>query len=79
LSSVYESVAEVISTRFGIDVGRVRPESSFDDLDLDSLSQIELATALKKRLGVEIADDEMAEMALVSDVVAVLEQKGVRV
>ncbi|MFE1320608.1 acyl carrier protein [Kitasatospora phosalacinea] len=77
MSSLYDSVVDVFVARFDLDREAVLPESTFDDLDLDSLSQIELATALKKRLGVVITDDELAEVAVVADIVALLEQKGV--
>jgi len=75
MSALYESVVDVFSGRFGIDRDKVQPDASFDDIDLDSLSQIELATALKKKFAVEITDDEMAEMSVVSEVVAKLEEK----
>ncbi|MFD7735707.1 acyl carrier protein [Kitasatospora phosalacinea] len=77
MSSLYDSVVDVFVSRFDLDRESVLPESTFDDLDLDSLSQIELATALKKRLGVVITDDELAEVSVVADIVALLEQKGV--
>ncbi|MEU5095539.1 acyl carrier protein [Streptomyces sp. NPDC020996] len=75
MSSAFESVVEVLVARFGLDPETVVPEATFDDLGLDSLSQIELATALKKRLGVAIPDEELSEMAVVADVVAAVEQK----
>ncbi|MFB7947250.1 acyl carrier protein [Kitasatospora phosalacinea] len=77
MSSLYDSVVDVFVARFDLDREAVLPEATFDDLDLDSLSQIELATALKKRLGVVITDDELAEVSVVADIVALLEQKGV--
>jgi acyl carrier protein len=77
MSALYDSVANVIASRFGIDREAITPEASFDDLGLDSLSQIELVTALRKRLGAIIDDEEMAELSVVSEVVAKLEENGV--
>ncbi|MER5727691.1 MULTISPECIES: acyl carrier protein [unclassified Streptomyces] len=79
MSTVQESVVEVFVSRFGLDAESVVPEATFDDLGLDSLSQIELATALKKRLGVVITDDELTEIAAVSDIIALIEQKAAAV
>ncbi|MFC8270094.1 acyl carrier protein [Streptomyces cinereoruber] len=76
MSSMYNSVAEVMANRFGMDRDIVVAEATFDDLGLDSLSQIELATALTKQLGVELDDDEMAELSTVGEIVALLESKG---
>ncbi len=64
-----DSVVQVISTRFKIQRERVVPDASLDDLGLDSLSQIELALALQKELGVRISDDELAQISTVSEIV----------
>jgi acyl carrier protein len=63
-----DSIVQVISTRFKIDVSKIVPEASFDELGLDSLSQIELALSLKKDLGISISDDELARISTVSDI-----------
>lgn len=77
MSSLHESVVDVFVSRFGMDRSSVLPEATFDELGLDSLSQIELATALQKRLGVVLTDEEVAELSTVSQVVAKLDEKGV--
>ncbi|MEU6862220.1 phosphopantetheine-binding protein [Streptomyces sp. NPDC046876] len=79
MSSVHDAVVEVFVSRFDLDREKVVPDATFDDLDLDSLSQIELATALKKRLGVAITDEELSEVSVVADIVALVEQKGAAV
>ncbi|MEU9572345.1 acyl carrier protein [Streptomyces massasporeus] len=79
MSSVQDSVVEVFVARFGLDPETVVADASFDDLGLDSLSQIELATALKKRLGIVITDEELSEISVVGDIVALVEQKGAAV
>ncbi|HET6844696.1 MAG TPA: acyl carrier protein [Candidatus Angelobacter sp.] len=63
-----DSIVQVIATRFKIDASRIVPEASFDELGLDSLSQIELALSLKKDLGISISDDELAQISTVSDI-----------
>jgi acyl carrier protein len=79
MSALYESVVDVFAERFGIDRALIVPEASFDDLGLDSLAQIELATSLQKRLGVVLTDEEIIELTVVSDIVAILEEKETRV
>ncbi|MFI0902087.1 acyl carrier protein [Streptomyces sioyaensis] len=78
MSSLHDSVVDVIATRFGLDRDAITAEATFDDLGLDSLSQIELVTALRKRLGADIDDEEMAELSAVGEVVAALESKGLK-
>ncbi|MER5933614.1 acyl carrier protein [Streptomyces venezuelae] len=79
MSSVHDSVVEVFVARFDLDPATVVADATFDDLGLDSLSQIELATALKKRLGIAITDEELSEVSVVADIVALVEQKGAAV
>lgn len=71
MSVSVDSIAQVISTRFKIEREKIRPEVSFDELGLDSLSQVELALSLKKEFGVDVSDDDLSEMLTVADVVAV--------
>jgi acyl carrier protein len=55
----------------------VAPEKSFvDDLDIDSLSMVEIAVAAQDKFGVEIPDDELKNLKTVKDVVAYVQGKG---
>ena len=48
----------------------VTPGKSFiDDLDIDSLSMVEIAVAAQDKFGVEIPDDQLKDLATVQDVV----------
>jgi acyl carrier protein len=48
----------------------VTPEKSFvDDLDIDSLSMVEIAVQAEDRFGVKIPDDQLAQLKHVSDAV----------
>lgn len=76
MSAMFESLTEVIVKRFAIDAETIRPESTFDDLDLDSLAQIELVTAIKKNLGLTLSDEEMADMPDMGAIAARLEEIG---
>ncbi|MGN6372216.1 MAG: acyl carrier protein [Solirubrobacteraceae bacterium] len=79
MSTIYDAVVNVISTRFEIDPSKVQPDSSFDDLGLDSLSQIELAARLSRQFGVDMSDDDLQEISGVADVVGWLEARGAAV
>ena len=55
----------------GIDPSEVTPETSFvDDLDLDSLSMVEIAVQTEDKHGVKIPDEDLAGLRTVGDVVA---------
>jgi acyl carrier protein len=48
----------------------VTPSKSFvDDLDIDSLSMVEIAVAAQDKFGVEIPDEQLKDLTTVQDVV----------
>ncbi|HEX6351906.1 acyl carrier protein [Actinophytocola sp.] len=71
------AITELLVNRFETEPDAITLTATFDDIDLDSLSQIELGTAIKKKFAVEITDDELAEMSTVGDVVNSLSEKMV--
>jgi acyl carrier protein len=48
----------------------VTPAANFvDDLDIDSLSMVEIAVAAQDKFGVEIPDEQLKDLKTVQDVV----------
>ena len=53
----------------------VTAEKSFtDDLDVDSLSMVEIAVAAEDKFGVKIPDDELGNLKTVGDAVSFIEK-----
>jgi acyl carrier protein len=64
-------LAEIIEEIVGIDAAEVKPEKSFvDDLDIDSLSMVEIAVQAEDKFGMKIPDEQLTELKTVGDVVA---------
>ena len=60
---------------FGIDSDDVQLDKSFvDDLDVDSLSMVEVVVAAEEKFGVTIPDDEVKNLKTVGDAVAFIER-----
>ncbi|MCP2335720.1 MULTISPECIES: acyl carrier protein [Actinomadura] len=67
---ILDGLAEIIDEIVGIDKSEVTPEKNFiDDLDIDSLSMVEIAVAAQDKFGVEIPDDELRNLKTVQDVI----------
>ena len=49
---------------FGEEPENVKPESRFEDLDIDSLDLVELAQVIEDEYSIEISDAEMEKIAL---------------
>lgn len=67
---ILAGLAEIIDEIVGIDKSEVTPEKNFvDDLDIDSLSMVEIAVQAEDKFGVKIPDDQLAELKTVADAV----------
>ena len=67
---IITGLAEIIEEVTGIEPSEVTPEKSFvDDLDIDSLSMVEIAVAAQDKFGVEIPDDQLKDLTTVQDVI----------
>ena len=67
---ILAGVAEIIDEIAGVPADEVTPEKNFvDDLDIDSLSMVEIAVAAQDKFGVEIPDDQLKDLKTVQDVI----------
>ena len=63
-------LAEILAEVADVPADDVSDEKSFtDDLDVDSLSMVEVAMAAEEKFGVKIPDDELPNLKTVGDVV----------
>ena len=63
-------LSEILEEVAGVNPGDVAEDKSFtDDLDVDSLSMVEIAVQAEDRFGVKIPDDQLAQLKTVSDAV----------
>ncbi|MDQ2750416.1 MAG: acyl carrier protein [Pseudonocardiales bacterium] len=67
LASILEEVADVKAEDVADD------KSFTDDLDVDSLSMVEVAMAAEDKFGVKIPDDELPKLKTVGDAVAYIQ------
>jgi len=67
---ILEGLGEIIEEIAGVPADEVTPTKSFvDDLDIDSLSMVEIAVAAQDKFGVEIPDEQLKDLTTVQDVV----------
>ncbi|WP_434448614.1 acyl carrier protein [Lentzea sp. E54] len=69
-NDVLPGLAEIVEEVAGVAAADVTAEKSFvDDLDIDSLSMVEIAVQAEDKFGVKIPDDELANLKTVGDAV----------
>jgi len=67
---ILAGLGEIVEEIAGVPADEVTPSKSFvDDLDIDSLSMVEIAVAAQDKFGVEIPDDRLKDLTTVQDVV----------
>jgi len=67
---ILAGLAEIVEEVAGVAQDDVTAEKSFvDDLDIDSLSMVEIAVQAEDKFGVKIPDDELANLKCVGDAV----------
>ncbi|MGH3899012.1 MAG: acyl carrier protein [Pseudonocardiaceae bacterium] len=63
-------LAEIVNEVAGVETSEITSEKSFvDDLDIDSLSMVEIAVQVEDRFGVKVPDDVLGNLKTVGDAV----------
>jgi len=67
---ILDGLAVIVNEVAGVPVEDVQPDKSFvDDLDIDSLSMVEVVMAAEDKWGVKIPDSEVKNLKTVGDAV----------
>ncbi|WP_310963844.1 acyl carrier protein [Nocardioides terrisoli] len=72
---IRSELAEIVNEVTGIPADDVQLEKSFsDDLDVDSLSMVEVVVAAEEKFSVTIPDDQVKNLKTVGDAVNYIEK-----
>jgi acyl carrier protein len=67
---ILSGLAKIVHEVAGIEENEITPEKSFvDELDIDSLSMVEIAVQVEDHFGVKVPDDVLANLKTVGDAV----------
>ena len=74
-TDIRAELAEIVEEIAGVPADDVQPDKQFvADLDVDSLSMVEIATAVEDKFGVAIPDDELGNIKTVGDAISFIEK-----
>ncbi|MEU1018084.1 acyl carrier protein [Streptomyces sp. NPDC005900] len=73
MSTGYSIVVEVLSGQFDCVARDLTPHTTMEDVDLDSLAQVEFAVALENRTGLRFSDDQVTLDTTLSQIAAVID------
>jgi acyl carrier protein len=71
---ILAKVKALISEQLDIDEDQITLDTTFEDIDADSLDVVELVMALEEEFDLEIADEEVEKIQTVGDVVGYIEK-----
>ena len=72
-SEIFAKIAEIAADVLGVDVADISDETTFDDLDADSLERLQLVTAIEDEFDLEIDDETLLSLNSVADAVDAIE------
>ena len=68
---IIAELGQIVEEVTGIEPSEVTVDKSFvDDLDIDSLSMVEIAVQTEDKYGVKVPDEDLAGLRTVGDIVA---------
>ena len=70
---IFDKIAEIAADVLGVDVADISDETTFDDLDADSLERLQLVTAIEDEFDLEIDDETLLSLNSVADAVDAIE------
>jgi acyl carrier protein len=72
--STFVKIKSMIVEQLGVEEEAVTLETTFEDLDADSLDIVELIMALEEEFELEISDEEVEKIKTVGDVVSYIDE-----
>lgn len=70
---IFDKIAEIAADVLGVDVAEISDETTFDDLDADSLERLQLVTAIEDEFDLEIDVETLLSLNSVADAVDAIE------
>ncbi len=72
---IFSKIKALIVEQLDVEEGKINLETTFEDIDADSLDVVELVMALEEEFDLEIADEEVENIKTVGDIVSYIEGK----
>lgn len=72
-NEILEKIIEIASDVLGTNPDDVNEQTTFDDLDADSLDRLQLVTAMEDEFDLEIDEEKLLAISSVADAVETIE------
>lgn len=68
-TEIFDKVVDVASDVLGISPDEITEQTTFDDLDADSLDRLQLVTAFEDEFDIEIEEERLMSISSVADAI----------
>ena len=72
-TEIFDKVVDVASDVLGISPDEITEQTTFDDLDADSLDRLQLVTAFEDEFDIEIEEERLMSIGSVADAIDAIE------
>ncbi|ANN15874.1 hypothetical protein SD37_09605 [Amycolatopsis orientalis] len=76
--TVYERVEAMLTKAFGVEPEAISREATFDEMDLDSLAQVEFSEVLSEAFGFDLDSEEFVKLENLGELIDMLERQEAR-
>lgn len=73
---VFEKIKGIVADQLGISEEEITIDTSFEDLNADSLDIVELIMSLEEEFGIEIPDEDAEKLTTVKAAVEYIKEKA---
>lgn len=70
-----DKIRQIVADEMGCEIEDIRPTTSFDDINADSLDRIEIIMGLEEGFGIEFTDEECEKIVGVPSAIEMINSK----
>ncbi|MFJ7996079.1 acyl carrier protein [Streptomyces sp. NPDC096310] len=74
-AATYEQLVDLLTKLHDAPADRIRPEATLGELDVDSLTTVEISIRIERDLGVKVGDDELQPDLTLGDIVGLVDTR----
>lgn len=71
---IFAKVCDIAADVLGVETDELSDDTTFDDLDANSLDRLQLVTAMEDEFDIEIDDDKLMSINSVAEAIEAIEQ-----
>ncbi|MEU2584068.1 acyl carrier protein [Streptomyces avermitilis] len=75
MTTTYEQLVDILARLHDAPTYRIRPEATLGELDVDSLTTVEISIRIERDLGATVGDDELRPDLTLGDIVGLIDAR----